>query len=71
MEKLLLSHTVIGPEQLSELAWSRSAAVKNELVERNGFPAERIFQNNVEIVRPKNKGSDWSGNRVEFGVATD
>lgn len=71
MEKLLLSHTVIGPEQLSELAWSRSTAVKNELVERNGFPAERIFLNNVEIVRPKNKGDDWSGNRVEFGVAAD
>jgi uncharacterized protein involved in outer membrane biogenesis len=71
MEKLILSHIVIGPAQLSELAWARSAAVKNELVERNGLPAERIFQNNVEIVRPKGKPDDWSGNRVEFGVATD
>jgi uncharacterized protein involved in outer membrane biogenesis len=71
MEKLILSHTLIGPAQLSELAWARSAAVKNELVERNGFPAERIFQNNVAIVRPPGKPDDWSGNRVEFGVATD
>jgi hypothetical protein len=23
------------------------------------------------IVRPKDKPDDWSGNRVEFGVATD
>ena len=71
MEKLILSHTLIGPAQLSELAWARSAVVKDELVERNGLPAERIFQNNVEIVRPKDKPDDWSGNRVEFGVATD
>jgi uncharacterized protein involved in outer membrane biogenesis len=71
MEKLILSHTVIGPAQLSELAWARSAAVKNELVERHGLPAERIFQNNVEIVRPQDKSGAWSGNRVEFGVATD
>ena len=69
MEKLILSHTMIGPAQLSELAWARSAAVKDELVEQNGLPAERIFQNNVEIVRPKDKADDWSGNRVEFGVA--
>lgn len=71
MEKLILSHIVIGPAQLSELAWARSAAVKNELVERNGLSAERIFQNNVEVARPKDKPDDWSGNRVEFGVATD
>ena len=71
MEKLILSHTVVGSAQLSELAWARSAAVKNELVERNGLPAERIFQNNVEIVRPEGKADGWSGNRVEFGVATD
>ena len=71
MEKLILTHTVIGTAQLSELAWARSAAVKNELVKQNGLPAERIFQNNVEIVRPKDKAGDWFGNRVEFGVAAD
>lgn len=71
MEKLILAHTVIGSEQLSELAWARSTAVMNELVGKNGLPAARLFQNNIEIARPEGKPAEWRGNRVEFGVAVD
>jgi Domain of Unknown Function (DUF748)/AsmA family len=67
MEKLILSNTAAGPEQMAALAQERATAVVNFLTVEKGLPMERLFLVRPDLQKwPKEKGV--SGNRVEFGV---
>jgi hypothetical protein len=70
MKKLILTHTVVGKNELETLARERGVAVRNFLITEGKLPPERVFEKKGEITKaPEEKGE--SGARVEFGVATD
>ena len=68
MRKLILTHTVVGNEELQNLARDRAVAVRNFLVAEGKLPPERIFEKKGEMFKsPAREGE--SASRVEFGVA--
>jgi uncharacterized protein involved in outer membrane biogenesis len=67
MRKLILSHTVVGDNELQALARERAEAVRAFLLKSGKLPAERIFEKNADIFRPSGK-EGIPGSRVEFGA---
>ena len=68
LEKLLLTNTKIGTEELTALAQGRAGAVANSLTGPGGIPRERVFLAATEITaKPATEGISRS--RVEFGMA--
>ena len=67
MKKLILTHTVVGDNELQALARERAEAVKDFLQKQGNIPAERLFEKNADIFKPNAKEGS-SGSRVEFGV---
>lgn len=68
MKKLILTHTVVGNEDLQNLARDRGVAVRNFLIADGKLPAERIFEKKGDIFKaPAREGE--SASRVEFGMA--
>ncbi len=68
MRKLILTHTVVGNEELQNLARDRAVAVRNFLVAEGKLPPERIFEKKGDIFKAPGRESE-SASRVEFGVA--
>ena len=67
MKKLILTHTVVGENELQSLARERAEAVRDFLLKVGKLPAQRLFEKNADIHRaPAKEGS--SGSRVEFGA---
>jgi hypothetical protein len=65
MKKLIITHTVVGNNELQALARERTGAVKAYLV-KEGIPAERLYEKSGDIYKPAAKGA---GGRVEFGAS--
>ena len=67
MEKLILTHTEVGEEELRRLAADRANAVKQALLKSGKLDAERLF-----IVEPKallpEKKENVKSSRVEFKI---
>lgn len=70
VEKLILANVAVGTAELEQLAWERGSRVVRYLVEVSGLPQERIFQKRPDT-SAGDKGTDWQGNRVEFGLTAD
>ncbi|HEY6839146.1 MAG TPA: DUF748 domain-containing protein, partial [Geobacteraceae bacterium] len=68
MRKLILTHTVVGPEELQTLARDRAVVVRNFLVTEGKLPPERIFEKKGDMFKAPAKEGE-RGSRVEFGVA--
>lgn len=71
MEKLILSHIAVGPDELEQLAWARGTVVVEYLVETAALPKERIFQKRSDGKKPVGASDDWRGHTAEFELATD
>ncbi len=67
MKKLILTHTVVGDNELQALARERADAVKAFLQKSGGIPSERLFEKSADIYKPNAKEGS-SGSRVEFGA---
>jgi hypothetical protein len=67
MRKLIITHTVVGDNELQALARGRAGAVRDFLLKSGKLPAERLFEKNADIFRPSPK-EGTSGSRVEFGA---
>ena len=67
MRKLIITHTVVGDNELQSLARERAEAVRDFLQKEGKLPAERLFEKNADIYRPSAK-EKTSGSRVEFGA---
>jgi hypothetical protein len=68
MKKLILTHTVVGNNELQALARERAEAVKAYLLKEGKVPAERLFEKSADIFKPASKEAK-SGSRVEFGAS--
>jgi outer membrane protein OmpA-like peptidoglycan-associated protein len=68
MKKLILTHTVVGNEDLQNLARDRGVAVRNFLIADGKLPAERIFEKKGDIFKATAREGE-SASRVEFGMA--
>jgi uncharacterized protein involved in outer membrane biogenesis/outer membrane protein OmpA-like peptidoglycan-associated protein len=67
MKKLILSHTVVGQNELQTLAHERAEAVKAFLMTQGKLPAERLYLKSADIHKaPAKEGVPAS--RVEFGA---
>lgn len=66
MKKLIVTHTVVGENELQALARERADAVKGYLVAEGKVPAERLFEKKQDIYKPAAKGS--AASRVELGA---
>jgi hypothetical protein len=67
MKKLILTNTVVGDPELTNLALERVVAVKNYLVTKGTVAAERVFQKNENIFKtPEKEGASRS--RVELNA---
>ncbi|GFO53754.1 flagellar motor protein MotB [Geomonas sp. Red276] len=64
MRKLILTHTVVGNNELQALARERTAAVKTFLTTEGKIQPERLFEVTSDIFKPSTKGG--VGGRVEF-----
>ena len=67
MRKLIVTHTVVGENELQALARERAEAVRDFLLKSGKLPAERLFEKNADIYRPSAKEMT-SASRVEFGA---
>lgn len=67
MRKLILTHTVVGDNELQLLARERAEAVRNYLVKAGKLPPQRLFEKNADIFRPSAK-EGTTASRVEFGA---
>lgn len=67
MRKLIISHTVVGNNELQALARERAEAVRDFLLKSGKLPAGRLFEKNADIFRPSSK-EGIIGSRVEFGA---
>jgi len=68
MEKLIYANTSVGTQELSRLAQQRAQAVRHNLVEQNGVPAERIFLVTPDLEKPPDQ-EGIPPSRVEFDVS--
>ncbi|HJV64267.1 MAG TPA: DUF748 domain-containing protein [Geomonas sp.] len=66
MKKLIVTHTLVGDNELRALARDRVETVKTYLVADGKVPAERLFEKSSDIYKPTEKGGP--GSRVEFGA---
>ncbi|MCM0081495.1 DUF748 domain-containing protein [Geomonas sp. Red32] len=64
MKKLILTHTLVGNNELQALARERTAAVKTFLTTEGKVQPERLFEVTSDIFKPSAKGGP--GGRVEF-----
>ena len=67
MKKLLLANTVVGDEQLTELAKQRAARVRDLLVTQNEALKPRLFLEKSDIYKTPKSGP---GSRVEFSISS-
>jgi uncharacterized protein involved in outer membrane biogenesis/flagellar motor protein MotB len=67
MRKLIITHTVVGENELQALARERAEAVRDFLLKSGKLPAERLFEKSADIYRPGSKEKAATG-RVEFGA---
>ena len=67
MRKLIITHTVVGENELQALARERAEAVRDFLLKNGKLPAERLFEKSADIYRPSAKEKS-SASRVEFGA---
>ena len=68
MQKLIYANTIVGDEELAQLARARVVAVKEYLVSGGRVPRERVFEKSGSLIEnPKEAGIPAS--RVEFGLA--
>jgi len=66
MRKLIITHTVVGENELQALARERAEAVRDFLLKSGKLPPERLFEKSADIYHPAKEKS--SGSRVEFGA---
>lgn len=55
MKKLIVAHTLVGEQELRQLANERVAAVRAHLIGQGKLPAERLFQKADDIYKPSQK----------------
>ena len=67
MRKLIITHTVVGENELQALARERAEAVRDFLIKSGKLPAERLFEKSANIYSPSSK-EKTGGSRVEFGA---
>jgi len=67
MRKLIPANTVVGEQQLRQLARERAVAVSDFLVNSGNLSKERLFEKSADIFAPPAK-EGGNGSRVEFGV---
>ena len=67
MRKLIITHTVVGDNELQALARERAEAVRDFLLKNGKLPAERLFEKSADIFRASSK-EGISPSRVEFGA---
>lgn len=67
MKKLIITNTVVGDAELTNLAHERVVAVKNFLITKGNVPAERMFQKNDNIFKAPEKETS-SRSRVELNA---
>jgi hypothetical protein len=67
MRKLILANTLVGEQQLRQLARDRTVTVTNFLVKEGKLPQERLFEKSGDVFAPPKK-EGLTGSRVEFGV---
>jgi len=67
MRKLIITHTVVGDNELQALARERAQAVRDFLLKNGKLPPERLFEKSADIYRPSAKEKS-SASRVEFGA---
>jgi uncharacterized protein involved in outer membrane biogenesis len=67
MRKLIITHTVVGDNELQALARERAQAVRDFLLKNGKLPAERLFEKSADIFRANSK-EGISPSRVEFGA---
>ncbi|GFO66450.1 flagellar motor protein MotB [Geomonas limicola] len=67
MRKLILTHTVVGENELQQLARERAEAVRNYLLKAGKLPPQRLFEKNADIYRASTK-EGGTASRVEFGA---
>lgn len=70
MRKLILTHTVVGNEELQSLARDRAIVVRNFLITQGKLAPERIFEKKGDIFKSPKQEKE-SASRVEFGVAVE
>jgi len=68
MKKLIITHTVVGKNELRTIARERAGTVRDFLQQNGKLPAARLFEKTVDIFRPSAK-EGTSGSRVEFGAS--
>ena len=68
MRKLILANTVVGEQQLRQLARERAMVVTNFLTREGNLPQERLFEKSGDVFAPPEK-EGVAGPRVEFGVS--
>jgi len=66
MRKLIITHTVVGENELQALARERAEAVRDFLLKSGKLPPERLFEKSADIYHPPNEKT--SASRVEFGA---
>jgi flagellar motor protein MotB len=68
MKKLIITHTVVGENEMQSLARERAETVKAFLQKEGGIHAERLFEKSADIYKPNAKEGS-SASRVEFGAS--
>ena len=67
MRKLIITHTVVGDNELQALARERAEAVRDYLLKNGKLPPERLFEKSADIFQASSK-EGISPSRVEFGA---
>lgn len=67
LEKLIYTNTVVGPDELAELAQARAQTARDYLVNEAGVAAEQVFLSAPDINKLPAK-EEASRSRVEFGI---
>jgi hypothetical protein len=68
MKKLIVTHTVVGSNELQALARGRAAQAKAYLVKEGKLPPERLFEKSADIYKASTT-EGVRGGRVEFGAS--
>jgi uncharacterized protein involved in outer membrane biogenesis len=66
MRKLIITHTVVGENELQALARERAGAMRDFLLKSGKLPPERLFEKSADIYHPAKEKTTAS--RVEFGA---
>jgi outer membrane protein OmpA-like peptidoglycan-associated protein len=67
MEKLILTHTEVGDEELRQLAAQRANAAKEAILQAGKVDAERLFIIEPKTLAPEKKDK-FKSSRVEFKI---